>query len=1727
MYVVAVVLAATLTGCPSTTPTLVTVLPLFIPSTLATPVTLTGTNFQAGATATFTRADGVTVIGTVATTYVNSTTLTCASPTLAGLTSNEQVRVTVTSGGKVSNHFNVTYTPPPSVTSVLPTQVPASISTQVTLTGINFSAGAEVRFRRPDLSLIGTGSSVSVSPGTITCNTPTDTITADMAVRVEVVNLDDQVSAKVVKAYGTVTYLAPPTITDINPGGAAHPEIPASTGVAAPGVTITGTNFETGMTVTYALPGGDVDATTVNIVSATQITCNAPAIPGLTTDTAITVTVTAPDPPDGQSASYVVTYAAPPTIAGITPNELPATISFPFAITGTNFKTGATVMFALPVLGSTSALSIVVDPVSGASITAMSPVETTTLAAPTAVVVTVANPDGQSDTVSCTYWPRPVVTAPPGNPTPTDQLTSTIAMSIDIAGDLFRAGSAVTFRDSTVTGIQDIDATVSGTGANGGGSTLTCLTPIISDPSPPNPRGPRLLTDDVGSIIVVGPQGQTSVNAPAVTYVAPPIVYQGTISADFNGVLTGSPAAHIPATISTAFNVGSVANPGANFDTTGTVDVVFSALTGSGGTVDHVIGTVTVAPTSAGAVSGNTPVDNTIVDPTYVLVQVRNPDGQMTVPGLEIIYDPPPVVDSVINNATNASEVGATTTAAPRAVTINGKNFDSVGGVTVEFNLPSSGWTTATTGAVTATTIACTAPALPSAAASLPDSITTDTLLDVRVTNNDGQATGGTQNPHGDINYQPEPNPSGITSDVSVTGFGYVIPATIATDFALSGTNFEIDATALTVLGQPTVTFTPTTPAAANATGVNVTSDTALDGTSPTFATLANHEQATVTMTDAYLQPSIGTPPQIWITAPPVITTFNVTLINPGNPTGVVEEDIFGSTQASAFQIIGENFIQGADVSFYQVCGPTTEFASSPVASSAVADGLPGGPFTATTLDGTTPTETITVTLTNASVIVNNPDGQSSAEHCSIKVVAPPEIYAVTQVNGDPAWFVANGELRSRWDTGPTSLATPVTMHLHGLNLDSVAPVSGNGSTWLTLSDGAHAKDGVQGASPAGDDEARIIDNTGVEFEFMDDATSNQMADLLGFIDVVSLTDYTGQTTSAGIDNAMITVLGPINAGEGDAVGLATGEFTGDAYEDLVVVKSRSAGHPSGGLLQLAVYSGLATGGYDLLTPWQVGYAPSVSTGAVCQGSANVVVCDWDNDGYDDVIVGVPGADIVSGATAAGGDGGHVYIFYGEASGLLGNTAAADINAASAIGAVGNECFGASLAVGDHNGDGFLDLVVGAPGEINSSLNMGVAYLYTGNGSRLVDNHIPSGQREITGSPSTTDAPDFFGASVAMGDWDGDGDDEIFIGAPGYNGGATLSVTDSGVVVAFFGDSNMDATVDWTSATGAAGDAAGYSVVSSDLDSDSIADLIIGSPQFGVAWTPAGLPGTIDVYLGRTAGTSHPFIADATFSAGVAEDTLGIGSGLKPIAGTGELLVGMPHLIAGNLPGQAALLEYNATTPGFDTVEGYPKPVGGGFSLTGEDFGTYVEYIELASGGLEVFVAMPNAEGGANDGFVVYYPADGPTSYVSTDGEAVIPDNGATYSRIDVPDSFTVTDVNVRVHISHTWDSDLDVYLAYTPVGSAVPTVTVELFSDVGAAGNDFYGTTLDDEGSAAITAGSAPFTGCFTPENALSAFDGVDAEGTWTLVVEDDSSGDTGTLHEWSLTFNTADNTP
>lgn len=119
---------------------------------------------------------------------------------------------------------------------------------------------------------------------------------------------------------------------------------------------------------------------------------------------------------------------------------------------------------------------------------------------------------------------------------------------------------------------------------------------------------------------------------------------------------------------------------------------------------------------------------------------------------------------------------------------------------------------------------------------------------------------------------------------------------------------------------------------------------------------------------------------------------------------------------------------------------------------------------------------------------------------------------------------------------------------------------------------------------------------------------------------------------------------------------------------------------------------------------------------------------------------------------------------------------------------------------------------------------------------------------------------------------------------------------------------------------------------------------------------------------------------------------------------------------------------------------------------------------------------------------------------------------GTTTSFIDISDTRQILDLDVRLRLTHTSLDNITVSLI-SPGG-----VEVKLIDRRGGTGDNLTNTIFDDEATQAITAGFAPFTGNFRPEQALGAFDGTTGIGRWTLKIVDALPNDRGRLLNWAM---------
>jgi hypothetical protein len=220
-------------------------------------------------------------------------------------------------------------------------------------------------------------------------------------------------------------------------------------------------------------------------------------------------------------------------------------------------------------------------------------------------------------------------------------------------------------------------------------------------------------------------------------------------------------------------------------------------------------------------------------------------------------------------------------------------------------------------------------------------------------------------------------------------------------------------------------------------------------------------------------------------------------------------------------------------------------------------------------------------------------------------------------------------------------------------------------------------------------------------------------------------------------------------------------------------------------------------------------------------------------DGYDDVVVGAFGAN------GAVFNEGKAYAYLGSSRGLE------RAPAWTVEGGQEGSTFGASVAgAGDVNGDGYADVVVGAAYFSNDQTNEGRAFLYLGSATGL--SIAPAWTAESDQLLSR------FGSTVAgAGDVNGDGYDDVVVGAEEYDG----AYTDGGKAFLYLGSaSGLSSTAAWTGEGDQTGALFGYSLGSAgDVNGDGYGDLIV-SAAFRDA--TSGDEGTAYVYLGSASGLS-------------------------------------------------------------------------------------------------------------------------------------------------------------------------------------------------------------------------------------------------------------------------------
>ena len=292
------------------------------------------------------------------------------------------------------------------------------------------------------------------------------------------------------------------------------------------------------------------------------------------------------------------------------------------------------------------------------------------------------------------------------------------------------------------------------------------------------------------------------------------------------------------------------------------------------------------------------------------------------------------------------------------------------------------------------------------------------------------------------------------------------------------------------------------------------------------------------------------------------------------------------------------------------------------------------------------------------------------------------------------------------------------------------------------------------------------------------------------------------------------------------------GDFDSDGDLELVVSSPESESD-EGAVDVIDIAAGTAT----RWTRDTTGLAGSGAASGDFFGAA-LAVGDFDGDGYDDLLVGAPGADD-SGET----DAGVIHVIYGSSSGLTttgDQVFHQDTTGINGVAESGDQ-LGEVLTTGDFDCDGYDDVVIGVPSEsVGSDDDAGATQVLYGSsgGVSTVDDIYHQGTAGVNGTP---EAGDHFGGAVAAGNFNGDDDngvacDDLAIASVDEHVG---SVADAGYLYTLLGGTNgLSTTGDFAwhqDTTGVADEAEandrfGLRLATGDADLDGYDDLAVTVP---------------------------------------------------------------------------------------------------------------------------------------------------------------------------------------------------------------------------------------------------------------------------------------------------------
>jgi hypothetical protein len=508
------------------------------------------------------------------------------------------------------------------------------------------------------------------------------------------------------------------------------------------------------------------------------------------------------------------------------------------------------------------------------------------------------------------------------------------------------------------------------------------------------------------------------------------------------------------------------------------------------------------------------------------------------------------------------------------------------------------------------------------------------------------------------------------------------------------------------------------------------------------------------------------------------------------------------------------------------------------------------------------------------------------------------------------------------------------------------------------------------GQSPAGDGSGATVYGDFNHDGYTDMAVGILGATVDGFSNAGEVEVFYGGPSGLGaapsltVTEDSANVFNKASAGDEFGFALATGDFNGDGFADLAIGAPFDSVGIRGNAGDVFVFYGSGTGlGTSGAQIWneQVPGIPHFSAVGDHFGYA-LAAADFNRDGCADLAVGIPGESPGAVGAISIHDAGSVMLIYGTHAGLAADNSHSWDQTTNGVKGdeLPHEHFGAALAVGDFNGDGYPDLAAGIPDR-----NVGASQEITGGGAVQILYGSATGISatgnqyfDLTGAAFHTraldsdgaEAGDHFGFALTSGDFNGDGMADLAIGAPGDAG----TVANAGAVYILYGSTSGLTTTGaqrWTQAslggTDQTGANFGSALAAGDFNGDGHADLAIGVPNAtvngvanaGAVYAVYGSGGGLGV-AGNQYWTQESLNNGSVSQAG---DLFGSALAVGDFNGDGmaDLAIGAPGKTIGAAAGAGAVDVVYGTSVGLMAVNDqfWDENSLGGTSNAGDGFG--------------------------------------------------------------------------------------------------------------------------------------------------------------------------------------------